>query len=62
MEENTKQVTKEELEQLKLWNEIERKAFKMADNPSFEYGVPYWAIADFIDNLKNKYAIYLREG
>jgi hypothetical protein len=52
--------SKEFENQTDIWKEIEKEAFKLSDNPSFDYGVPYWAISDFIDNLSNKYSICLK--
>ncbi len=40
-----------------LWVEVVHAASKMADNPSFDYGVPFWAIADFLDNIRKEYSI-----
>jgi len=40
-----------------LWDEIKARADYMIENPSFDYGVPYWAIADFLDNIRKEYSI-----
>jgi len=44
-----------------LWEGILFDCQQRFDDKFFEYGVPYWAIADFLDNIRKEYSIIKKQ-